>query len=191
MGHQQRREREKKEMKQRILDAALQIAMSRGWEGVTIRKIADRIEYAPPIVYAYFRNKAELFDELGILGHRMLSEDNHRAVSGVDDPREALLRVSLNFWDFAFLHKELYQLMFSLNRTIPGEVIALSLEAIKRGFFDLVGEQEEAKEVMFSWMCFQQGYIHNVKQMGLPADLGDRNPRDLFQRAMKTYLSHI
>ncbi|HRX31691.1 MAG TPA: hypothetical protein P5349_07350 [Tenuifilaceae bacterium] len=48
MGHVERRKKEKENIRKGILDAALKIAMSDGWGAVTIRKIADVIEYTPP-----------------------------------------------------------------------------------------------------------------------------------------------
>ena len=63
MGHIERRQKEKEEMRKRIMDTTLKIAVSEGWDAVTIRKIANAIEYTPPIVYEHFKNKEDLFDD--------------------------------------------------------------------------------------------------------------------------------
>ena len=57
MGFEARREREKLELRKAILEAALATAQKEDWQKVTIRKIAEQIEYTPPIIYELFDNK--------------------------------------------------------------------------------------------------------------------------------------
>ena len=60
MGTQERRSREKEELRQRIQEAATELFVLDGYQNVSIRKIADRIEYAPSTIYLYFKDKEEL-----------------------------------------------------------------------------------------------------------------------------------
>ena len=60
MGTQERRSREKQELRQRIQEAATELFVLDGYQNVSIRKIADRIEYAPSTIYLYFKDKEEL-----------------------------------------------------------------------------------------------------------------------------------
>ncbi len=191
LGHIERRQREKEELRNKILDAALDIAISEGWKAVTIRKIANNIKYAPPIVYEYFKNKDDLLNKLVQVGHQLLSRNFKSASKKESDPRKKLMIISIKFWEFAFKHKELYQLMFSLNRQIPNDELHAQVQEIAGVFEEIVGNNEIAKEAMFSWMCFQQGYIYNIKQMGLPPDLSHNEPKELFMRAMKKFISKI
>jgi len=62
MGVQERRAREKKELRQEILDAARDLFVREGFENVSMRKIADKIEYSPTTIYLYFKDKADLLD---------------------------------------------------------------------------------------------------------------------------------
>src|SRR5258708_13353009 len=62
MGLQERREREKKELRQEILDAARDLFVREGFENVSMRKIAEKIEYSPTTIYLYFQDKADLLD---------------------------------------------------------------------------------------------------------------------------------
>ncbi len=64
MGSKQRRQRERQELRQAILAAARDIAAREGWQAVTIRKVAEAIEYTPPIIYEYFASKEALLFEL-------------------------------------------------------------------------------------------------------------------------------
>lgn len=64
MGVSERKEREKAAMREDILTAAREIVSTEGVEGISIRKIADRIEYSPAIIYHYFTNKDEIIEKL-------------------------------------------------------------------------------------------------------------------------------
>src|SRR5438876_11145747 len=64
MGVQERRARQKEGVREEILDAARTLFVKEGYEHVSIRKIADKIEYAPGTIYLYFRDKAEILDRI-------------------------------------------------------------------------------------------------------------------------------
>ena len=61
MGVKERREREKESLRQDILDVAREMFATEGYESVSMRKIADKIEYSPTTIYLYFKDKNELF----------------------------------------------------------------------------------------------------------------------------------
>ena len=60
MGIQERKNRQKQLLRQEILDAAREMFVQDGYEGVSMRKIAQKIEYSPTTIYHYFNDKAEL-----------------------------------------------------------------------------------------------------------------------------------
>ncbi|MDP6042348.1 MAG: helix-turn-helix domain-containing protein, partial [Candidatus Latescibacteria bacterium] len=60
MGSKERREREREEMRENILNATMELFVEHGIEKTTIRRIADKIEYTPGNIYAYFKNKNEI-----------------------------------------------------------------------------------------------------------------------------------
>jgi AcrR family transcriptional regulator len=62
MGIAERKAREKEELKQEILDAARELFVREGYESVSMRKIADKIEYSPASIYTYFKDKDEILD---------------------------------------------------------------------------------------------------------------------------------
>src|SRR3954468_3490798 len=64
MGTKERREREKTEVREKILDAARNLFVSEGYESVSMRKIAEAIEYSPTAIYVHFKDKAELMQQL-------------------------------------------------------------------------------------------------------------------------------
>jgi len=78
MTSQDRKERERAQRRQIIIDAARELAEVEGWESVTTRRLADRIEYSQPVLYSHFGGKdaivsavaLEGFGELGALLHQ-------------------------------------------------------------------------------------------------------------------------
>jgi len=191
MGHIERRQKEREKIRKSIMDTALDIAVSEGWRSVTIRKIAETIEYTPPIVYEHFKNKQDLFNELVLIGHRILHKGDDLARKSESDPRKILLLLSVNHWDFAFKHKELYQLMFNFTRPIPNDEIEKLITPIKNLFFELTNNRELAEEIMFNWICLSHGFIFITMQMGLPSGLIEIPPKDLFMNAVERFLMNI
>src|SRR5258708_35438215 len=115
MGIKQRREREKQEVRQGILTAAREIARQEGWQSVTIRKVADRIEYSPPTIYEYFASKEDILLELMRLGFKTLLEGLQAARSSSEDPSTCLLAINRAYWHFALTHPDLYQVIHWLD----------------------------------------------------------------------------
>ena len=64
MGSRARREREKENMRSSIFEAAIKIITDEGYDKLTMRKIADTIEYTPTTIYSYYKNKAEIVDDI-------------------------------------------------------------------------------------------------------------------------------
>ncbi len=64
MGVTERRERERVEIRQKILDAARELFATEGYERVTMRRIAEAIEYSPTTIYHHFEDKDDLVNAL-------------------------------------------------------------------------------------------------------------------------------
>lgn len=111
MAATERRERQKLETRDGILNAARQIARQDGWGAVTIRRIADLIEYTPPIVYEYFASKDALLEELQAQGFAELADRVQASLASEPDARQRLLTATGAYLDFAYTEPELYQLM--------------------------------------------------------------------------------
>jgi AcrR family transcriptional regulator len=114
MGIKQRREREKQEIRQRILSTAREIAAEEGWQAVTTRKVAERIEYSQSTIYEYFENKEAILLALLRSGYEQLVVVMQAAFASTDDPEARLLAMTEAYWDFAFRSPELYQVMHGL-----------------------------------------------------------------------------
>ena len=74
MGIKERQDRERHAVRESILDAARELFTTEGYRNVSIRKIADRIEYSPAAIYSYFASKDDIYFALAEEGFRLLHE---------------------------------------------------------------------------------------------------------------------
>ena len=115
MGITERKLRQKEEVRVAILDTAWQLVKKEGWQQLSIRKIADAIEYSVPVIYDHFENKEAILFEIGKQGFELLSKKMQQAKDKHKDPGQQLKAMADAYWNFAFKNKEDYQLMFGLG----------------------------------------------------------------------------
>jgi AcrR family transcriptional regulator len=115
MGILERKIRHKEEIRSSILEAAWQMVITDGWQHLSIRKIADAIEYSVPVIYNHFENKDSILLEFTKEGFEKLAEVLIEANDHHSIPADKLNAIGNAYWDFAFNHKEYYQLMFGLG----------------------------------------------------------------------------
>src|SRR5690349_4109628 len=117
VGVKERQEREREAVARSILDAARELFLAEGYQHVSIRKIADRIEYSPAAIYSYFPSKDDIFFSLAEEGFRLLftsfPTEEPRA-EGLDGLRQAFWHL----YQFSRIHPEYFFLMF-VDRTVP------------------------------------------------------------------------
>jgi AcrR family transcriptional regulator len=111
MGLKERRAREKDEVRGKILDAARELFVAEGYEAVTMRKIAERIEYSPTAIYLYFRDKKAVMEAICDLDFLSLAK-RFRRIAETSDPIERLRAAGFAYADFAMKHPNHYRLMF-------------------------------------------------------------------------------
>jgi AcrR family transcriptional regulator len=111
MGSKDRRERDRAELREKILDAARELFAEYGYEGVSMRMIAERIEYSPTSIYLHFADKETLFRELCYADFRLLSKE-FAAMSELKNPGERLRRIGEVYVQFGASHPFHYRMMF-------------------------------------------------------------------------------
>ena len=111
MGILERRERERSETRDKILDAARELFVSEGFEGVSMRKVAEKIEYSPTAIYVHFHDKQELFLELCHADFRRLAE-SFVQLAQIADPVERLRRIGHAYMEFGLENPNHYRMMF-------------------------------------------------------------------------------
>lgn len=112
MGTAERRAREKDELRRRILEAATALFLEQGYQSVSMRKIADRIEYAPSTIYLYFKDKMELVTSICF---ETFSELDSRLETILDlglPPLETLRRSLIAYIEFGLEHPSHYIFVF-------------------------------------------------------------------------------
>jgi len=120
VGVKERQGREREAVGRAILDAARDLFVAEGYQNVSIRKIADRIEYSPAAIYSYFPSKDDIFFALAEEGFRILAADVPDTREPVADA-DLLAEVRRRFWglhQFSRKHPEYFALMF-VDRSVP------------------------------------------------------------------------
>ena len=115
MGTKERRAREKEQLRRQIIDAARELFVNEGYENVSMRKIADKIEYSPTVIYLYFKDKADLLDSacqetlLGLLDTvELLKRDKN-------NPVESLRKSGRAYVEFGLKYPQDYKLTFVIR----------------------------------------------------------------------------
>jgi AcrR family transcriptional regulator len=114
VGIAERKERDKQEMRERILDVATQMFLEDGYEKTSIRNIAEKIEYSPATIYLYFKDKDELFFAIHEIGFGKLLTAMQKCNS-IKNPLKRLREMGAVYIDFALQNPEYYDLMFILR----------------------------------------------------------------------------
>ena len=117
MGITERRDKDKQRMRTRILETAMKLFLKAGFERVTIRAIAQEIEYSPATIYLYFKDKNEILYALQELGFDKLYEAQQTVLS-VKDPWKRLREQGKMYVSFALNNPEYYDLMFIMRGPI-------------------------------------------------------------------------
>lgn len=111
MGSKERRDRERQDTRERILDAARALFVERGIEATTMRAIAERLEYTAPAIYHHFADKDALIRELVLTDMRRLGAAFAR-VERIGDPVERMRRLGLTYVRFGLEYPQHYRLLF-------------------------------------------------------------------------------
>lgn len=117
MGTTERKEKEKLEMQRLILDTAKKLFLEQGFEKVTLRSIAEKIEYSPATIYLYFKDKDEILFQLHEDGFNELYK-RQQSISGITNPLERLRRHAQIYLQFAVENPEYYDLMFIMRAPV-------------------------------------------------------------------------
>jgi AcrR family transcriptional regulator len=158
MGVAERKERHKEELKDDILKAAKKLFMDGGFEAISIRNIAEKIEYSPATIYLYYKDKNDIIHALHQDGFKLLIE--HFAVLGtIANSFERLKAMGKAYIQFAIKHPDVYQLIFTMKE--PLQHVASCEEEWHEGdqAFTLLQNTVEA--------CQQDGYFKGLEPVGL------------------------
>lgn len=106
-----RRTREKEDVRQKIMDAARDLFVSQGYEAVTMRQIAQKIEYTPTAIYFHFKDKQELINELCAIDFLALA-NAFGHLAELKNPAQRLRRMAQEYMEFGLKYPNHYRLLF-------------------------------------------------------------------------------
>jgi AcrR family transcriptional regulator len=167
MGIFERRERIRKQVRADILKTARDIAREEGWQAVSIRKIADVIEYSPPILYEYFDNKDKLLETIRDEGFAYLHEELLKIKNLYRSPEKIIIEFAQVQWRFLLEQTEVFQVMFNLNGALCQSQKAYQIE------FSMLNNHpiwealamirprsaDAVSKTFYEWWCLTYGFL--------------------------------
>lgn len=193
-----RKERQKEELRTKILEVAKALFIERGFEETSIRNIAERIEYSPTTIYLHFKDKDDIFYALHQEGFILLNQ-YFRVLQNVEDPFERLKAITRAYIDFALENREFYDLMFISRSPMNaltkdddkweegnkafGALIGTVVECQQKGYFK--GMDPE----ILSFTCWSM--VHGVCALeirGRCSIISEENQKELSHKAGATII---
>jgi AcrR family transcriptional regulator len=114
MGVKERKERDRQEMRDTILQSAHQLFVDKGFDDVSIRNIAEAIEYSPATIYLYFKDKNEIFYALHAEAFKKFN-DYMLVLAEIKDPFTRLIKMGERYMEFTFQFPKYYDIMFIMQ----------------------------------------------------------------------------
>jgi len=131
MSITQRKQRHQEKIKKQIIDCSWKIIEDSGWNALTIRKIADAIEYSVPVIYKHFENKEAISSYFLNEGLQKLNCMLDDSIKEETNPQVKIKKFAKGYWEFAANFPKHYEIMFGLG--VPS--------------CDSVGKSEELKQI--------------------------------------------
>lgn len=175
-------------MREKIIQAAYQLAQEGGWTNVSIRNICKKLEFTQPIVYRHFKNKEEILWELNLLGHRLMAQKVAPVIDLRLSFKAQMLAMAAAHFDFALEQPELYHILYASPNPhrddahkVPQQEAALLIEFVAKKIRDLKPEldSEVAYELLGGAMALIEGYCLQTINHNLPMSNADAKARML------------
>ncbi|MFE4423431.1 TetR/AcrR family transcriptional regulator [Streptomyces sp. NPDC056817] len=115
MSVQERKARDRAVRERLIVATARELAEQQGWDAVTTRRLAERIEYSQPVLYSHFRGKREIIGAVALEGAAEMAVAVRAAASAANTPRERVAALARAYLDFAERNPAVYDALFQLD----------------------------------------------------------------------------
>ena len=189
----ERKSRSREQTRSGIMQTAKTIARREGWQAVSIRKIADAIEYSAPIVYEYFDSKDILLSEIRNEGFTFLQSEYDRILKLYRDPEKRLFEISLIQWDFARQQPEMYRVMYNLDGafcSVPvyqSEALQRVNDAVSAIIFSFIPKSKESiRRLYYEWWSLSHGMIS--LSMLLEDEQSPEQSEEIYRDAMRRFV---
>ena len=137
MSVRERRERDRASREQLIVTTARELAEAEGWDAVTTRRLAERVEYSQPVLYSHFAGKADIVRVVALEGFGELADEMRHARTAARSADAALRAVAAAYLRFAQSRPAVYDAMFVMPTDIPFAVPETPA-ATRAGFAELI-----------------------------------------------------
>jgi AcrR family transcriptional regulator len=186
MVTQQRRERERAQREALIVSAARDMAEADGWPSVTIRRLAERIEYSQPVLYSHFAGRGAIIDAVALQGIAELTEV-FKAARTAAGPGGALAAVAQAYLDFAAANPAVFEAIFTLAEGLPfgvdaPEVLKAAFAELFAVFAPLAGDRDPDAFTETGWAA-----LHGLAALGR----GGRLRPDLQEQRLAIFLERF
>lgn len=115
MSVQERKERDRSNRERLIVATARELAEQQGWDAVTTRRLAERIEYSQPVLYSHFRGKREIIGAVALEGATEMAAALRAATSDADGHRARVAALARAYLEFAERNPAVYDALFQLD----------------------------------------------------------------------------
>ncbi|MCC8482613.1 TetR/AcrR family transcriptional regulator [Streptomyces globisporus] len=115
MSVQERKKRERASRERLIVATARELAEQQGWDAVTTRRLAERIEYSQPVLYSHFRGKREIIGAVALEGATEMATALRAAASEADGRRARVAALAHAYLEFAERNPAVYDALFQLD----------------------------------------------------------------------------
>lgn len=115
MSVQARKQRERADRERLIVATARELAEQQGWDAVTTRRLAERIEYSQPVLYSHFRGKREIIGAVALEGAAEMAVAMRAATASAGTPRDRVVALARAYLDFAERNPAVYDALFQLD----------------------------------------------------------------------------
>ncbi len=161
-----RKPRSREHIERHIRQTARDIARQEGWQGVSIRKIADAVSYSAPVVYEYFDSKDTLLACIREDGFTQLRDDFRRIQKLYRDPEKQLYEISVSLWNYAIAQPEMYDVMYNSNGAYCAQPLTQSEantaigELVREVLFAFIPKSSESlRKLYLEWWSTTHGLI--------------------------------
>jgi len=186
--------------RQLILDTAIKLGTEQGWPKLTVRNLARRLQYAPPVLYQFFKNKEDLTKAIVEDGFDELNNNLQNALKSRSLSAEKLIEFAKARFHFAVTHKALHALMFSpgapeWHRDILSKNIQETHKTVHGLLKSVSGRSDSCNDLVLNFICLIKGYTFFTNEI-YPTKhkkeiIGELDPKVEFEGAMTHFIKSI
>lgn len=186
--------------KEGIIKEAIAVAEDAGWSAVTVRAIANRMHYRPPVLYQFFKNKEELIQEIAGSGFDRLSDEMINASEEQTSPEAKLLALAVARFNFSLEEPTLHNLMFSTGCPIwQKKMIFSSMQRTRNLIVELFQKlshrDDDCTDLITHFIALIKGYTFFATELSTDTArhhfFGHRTPKEAFKKAMQHFINSI